>query len=528
MKANSFDQIEQVFTALGKDLSATTDAVDAADIILRAAQVLIGWEAGYLILYDPAQGGRPRALLIIDTLDGEQKPVFDLPPQKPTENMLKAIEQDGFLSLYEERVGLDASQIFGDRTQQSLSQLFVPVKTGRRIIGVLSAQSYQANVYTEKSLETLKALANHCAGALERIWAQEALAQMAERLDALYRAAHKISASFDVEEIYQAIHSAVEKVMSCDDFVIDAYASETNEIVSLYVIEHPRHRVEPTRYYADHGLSGTLVHTGESFLVNSVEEIAQSGIQFELYASGLEHIQSMLAVPMVLHGKIVGIISAQSHQANAYTKDDQYLLALLASHAAIALDNARMVATIQQMADTDPLTGILTRRKFYELAEREFIKARAERTPLSAIVLDIDDFKKVNDRYGHRMGDEILRKITQQLKKNLRGGDVLCRHGGEEFVVILPQTEERIAYAIAERLRAMIAQIDLQDILDLFERDAILPIDAESARVTASIGIAFCADDCKDLDMLIDQADRAMYGVKNSAKNSVKAFSESA
>ncbi|MCC7117640.1 MAG: diguanylate cyclase [Anaerolineales bacterium] len=526
MKENSFDQIEQVFSALGKDLSATTKAVDAADIILRAAQVLIGWEAGYLILYDPAQGGRPRALLILDTIQGQPAPVSDSPPQKPTENMLKAIENDGFMSLYEERLGVDDAHLFGNRGQQTLSQLFVPVKSGQRVIGVLSAQSYSRQAYAEKSLETLKALANHCAGALERIWAQEALAQMAERLDALYRAARSIGASFDMEQIYQAIHLAVEKVMPCDDFIIDWHDKETNEIVCLYAIEYPRRRITLKRYYADHGMSGTIVHTGQSLLFNSYEEIRNGEIRFEFFSPETDSTQSIVAVPMVLYGKVVGVISAQSYQPNSYARDDQYLLELLASHAVVALENARMVAAIQEMADTDPLTGILTRRKFYELAEREFIRAKAEHTPLSVIVLDIDDFKKLNDVYGHRAGDEMLRKITQQLKKNLRGADVLCRHGGEEFVIVLPQTEEKIALAIAERLRLMVAQINLQDILETFERPTELKPKDGATYVTASIGVAFCEDACKDLDMLVDWADQAMYAAKNNEKNSVRAFSQ--
>ena len=250
MNANSLDQIEHIFSHLGRDLSATTNAVEAADIILRAANTLMGWDAAYLILYDPEKGGRPRPLLVIDTINGEQKKIPDASPSKPSENMLKAIENDGFLSLYEQAFTVEPSQSFGDGTRRTLSQLFVPVKSGKRIIGFLSIQSYQVNAYTEKSLETLKALSNHCAGALERIWAQEALSQMVERLKALYQATHTVSASFDMEKLYQAIHSAVETVMPCDDFVIDGYDPQNNEIIPLYAVEylHEQNSAVPALY----------------------------------------------------------------------------------------------------------------------------------------------------------------------------------------------------------------------------------------------------------------------------------------
>lgn len=525
MKEHPLDQIERVFSHLGKDLSATTNAVEAAQIILDAANALIGWEAAYLILYDPEQGGKPRSLLTIDTISGERKKILDNPPSRPSENMLKAIENDGFLSLHETPIVLEPSQSFGDHTQRTLSQMFVPVKSGKRTIGLLSIQSYKVNAYTEKSLETLKALSNQCAGALERIWAQEALSQMVERLKALYQAAHVVSASFDMERLYRAIHSAVETVMPCDDFVIDGYDAEKNEILPLYAIEYPHQRVMTEKYVADHGMAGRIAHTGKSILLNNLEEIDQSNINFEFYTTTVDQTQSILAVPMILHGKVTGMISAQSYQQDAYTKEDQDLLELLAAHAAISIENARLFATVQRMADTDPLTGLLTRRKFYELAEQEFTRAEHEKLPLSMMVLDIDNFKRINDEFGHRVGDEVLRKITHQLQASLRNTDILCRYGGEEFVIALPSTNQEIALQVANRLRKMAEQIDLKDLRNSVKRQPNSKSHGEAVRVTTSIGVALSSKDCMNLDQMIDHADHAMYEAKHAGRNCVKLFS---
>jgi diguanylate cyclase (GGDEF)-like protein len=527
MDSVSFDPTERVFAQLGKDLSATTSAVAAADIILKAADTLIGWEAGYLILYDPAQAGRPRPLLTIDTIDGKHTKMPDVAPREPSKNMLKAIQEDGFLSLYEQPFTLDPALSFGDKNRRTLSQLFVPVRSGKRTIGVLSIQSYQRHAYTEKSLEILKALANHCAGALERVWAQEALAQMVERLKALYEAAHAVSASLDMDQLYDAIHCAVEAVMPCDDFVIDGYEPLTNEIIPIYAIEHPRQRVLTEKYYADHGMAGRIVHSGTSILLNSVEEMDNSGIDFEIYGSAPADLnQSIVAVPMMLHGRVTGMISAQSYQPNAYTKDDQYLLELLASHAAIAIENARLFATVQKLADTDPLTGLLTRRKFYELAEREFTRAERYHEPLTVLMLDIDNFKTLNDRFGHKVGDAVLEIMANQLKAQIREVDILCRHGGEEFAIALPNTVPDTAMQLAERLRHVVEHADLKAAQDFYETATGSRSNFDALRITISIGLAEYSPSCANLDILIDRADRGMYQAKQGGRNLVKLWTE--
>jgi len=526
MKANGLSKKSgQVYARLGKELSATSNAVTAAEIILNAAHELIGWEACYLILYDPQQGGKPRPLLAIDTINNKRVIEHDVAPEKPSENMLKAIRENGYLSLYEATFEIPPALSFGDRTRRTLSQLFVPVRSGERIIGVLSIQSYQAKAYSESSLEILKTLSNHCAGALERIWAQEALAQMVERLKVLYQATHAISASLDMEQLCDSIHAAVEKVMPCDDFVMDGYDEQTNEIIPIYAVEYPRRRIFTEKYFADHGMAGRIVHTQMPILLNSVEDIDNSGINFELYGTApTEPTQSILAVPMLLHGKVIGMISAQSYKENAYTSEDQYLLELLAAHAAIAIDNARLFSKTQQLADIDPLTGILSRRKFYELAEREFSRSMRYKKPLSVIMLDVDEFKKFNDRFGHKVGDLVLRLVATQCKSSLRDVDIFGRLGGEEFVVALPDTDLKDAVIAANRLHKVVEEADLTEAENLFDLMASDTSKKEALKVTVSVGVAACDESCKNIEVVIDRADRAMYSVKYTGRNRINVW----
>jgi len=511
-----------LFANLGRELASTANAEMAAHIIVDVADKLIGWDACYLILYDPENGTAPRPLLTIDTIDGKRKVLKSAVPEYPSNNMLSAIQQDGLSIFRPEDTEPDPSISFGDKSRLPLSLMFVPVQSQARTIAVLSVQSYSKNAYTSEHLNLLKNLADHCAGALERIWAQEALADMAERLKVLHQAVHNINLSLDMEQLCDAIHTAVEKVMPCDDFIIDGYDSETNEIVPIYAIEYPRKRVLVERYLADHGMAGYVVHQRKSVMLNSTEDVKNSGIDFEFYGTAAEDkTQSLIAVPMLLQGRIMGMISAQSYKPNAYTTNDHTLLELLGAHAAVAIENARLFNKAQHLANIDVLTEVLSRRKFYELARTEFNKAVRYKKNLSCIMLDIDNFKTFNDKYGHKVGDHVLRTVADRCKESIRNVDILGRLGGEEFAVLLPETGLSQAEITADRLRRTVEEINFSEIGGLFDMKKQGLRNEEKLKIAISVGVAELDETCKTIDMIIDRADRAMYKGKHLGGNQV-------
>ena len=511
-----------LFANLGRELASTANAEMAAHIIVDVADKLIGWDACYLILYDPEKGTGPRPLLTIDTIDGKRKVLKSAFPEHPSNNMLDAIQQDGTLVLRPEDTQPNPSLSFGDKSRRPLSLMFVPVQSQAHTIGILSVQSYRKNAYTKRHLNLLKSLADHCAGALERIWAQDALADMVERLKILHQAVHNINLSLDMEELCNAIHTSVEKVMPCDDFVIDGYDSETNEIVPIYAIEYPRKRVMVERYIADHGMAGYVVHQRKSVMLNSTEDVEKSGIDFEFYGTAADDkTQSLIAVPMLIQGRIMGMISAQSYQPNAYTANDHTLLELLGAHAAVAIENARLFNKAQHLANIDALTEVLSRGKFYELAMAEFNKAVRYKKNLSCIMLDVDNFKAFNDKYGHKIGDHVLRTVASQCKKSIRNVDILGRLGGEEFAVLLPETELSDAVITANRLQRTVEEVDFSEIGELLEMKKQDSQNETGLKITISVGVAQFDETCKTIDTIIDRADRAMYKGKYSGGNQV-------
>jgi PAS domain S-box-containing protein len=178
--------------------------------------------------------------------------------------------------------------------------------------------------------------------------AEALLHRAAERRLILYRASQEISASLDSEQLYTAIHRAVAQLMPCEDLVIDLYLEARHEVVSLYILERGQ-RVTVPPHHADLGLAGQLIRTGQSLRLNNLEEIERTGIQQIPYGEGIPT-ASILAVPLRIKERIIGMLSAQSYHAQAYTADDQELLEMLATQAANALENTRLFEEVQQAA----------------------------------------------------------------------------------------------------------------------------------------------------------------------------------
>jgi len=252
-------------------------------------------------------------------------------------------------------------------------------------------------------------------------------------------------------------------------------------------------------------LSNQVISTGQSIYLPNTSE---SGLKSDIISlNDKEQVSSVLAAPMRLRGKVVGMLAVQSFQLEAYSTEDKYLLEMLASYAAIALDNATLFQSIQQLAITDPLTGVHNRRHLFELGQREFQRAKRFKRPLSVLMVDIDRFKNVNDQYGHSTGDTVLLRLSGLLKTGVREFDIVGRYGGEEFVIILPETSASATFEVAERLRILISKA--------FE-NTDLPI------ITVSIGTASSQLETPDLDALIHFADIAMYAAKKSGGNRVE------
>jgi len=219
--------------------------------------------------------------------------------------------------------------------------------------------------------------------------------------------------------------------------------------------------------------------------------------------------EELVVVPLKAKDKINGIILADNFiTKKPITKEDIRMLIMLSNQAGLAIENAQLYEKTVIRTHSDSLTDLFNHGHFQYLLQTELEKAKATHKPLSLVMLDIDDFKVYNDKLGHQAGDDILKDLAGLLKNQSRKMDFVCRYGGEEFTIILPQTNKKEAFLIAERLR--------QDIQNYsFVHEEILP----NKRLTASLGLASFPEDGALPSELIASSDKALYQAKQKGKN---------
>jgi len=226
--------------------------------------------------------------------------------------------------------------------------------------------------------------------------------------------------------------------------------------------------------------------------------------------TGLHGATVRLCVPLVSQDDLVGMIHLRGLASDPQRQQQQEQLAVaVAEQLALALGNARLRESLRRQSVLDALTGLFNRRYFDETMKRELARARRSGLPMALLVLDIDHFKQVNDRYGHAAGDVVLRNIAGQIRSWIREGDVACRYGGEEFVILMPECGAGVARERADMLRQAIAAT-------VFSSDGSGP-----ERVTASFGVAELPRHGEEADALFRAADTALYRAKHLGRNQV-------
>lgn len=208
---------------------------------------------------------------------------------------------------------------------------------------------------------------------------------------------------------------------------------------------------------------------------------------------------------MIVREKMIGAILIARSNKRRFTKEEMFELQTIADHAALTVENARLYDETRRLAHTDGLTGIYNRRFFDQKIREEFHRSLRHGHNFSLLICDLDNFKNYNDRFGHLAGDDLLVELSMIMKSNLRVEDLVFRYGGEEFAILLPQTEIIGAREIAERLRHSIEMC-------LFR----IAGTKETGRITISIGIATFPQDAKNTRALVEKADRALYIAKTT------------
>ena len=255
-------------------------------------------------------------------------------------------------------------------------------------------------------------------------------------------------------------------------------------------------------------VAGWVAQEGKAMLVRDIE--TDPRMKFQLRNPQYKT-KSFISLPLKTDHHVLGVINVTDKLAKmeVFTDEDLKYLSLLAHQTVNQIENIMLCEKLSSLAITDALTGIFNHRYFQEELNIEILRAQRYKHSLSLIIFDIDGFKTYNDRYGHLEGDRVLKHVAGEIRKSVRQVDIICRYGGDEFVVILPSTHAKGAKFVAEKVRNSVATLDLLNV----ENHKVI-------RMTLSGGVAEFKEGMNKED-LINLADRALYKAKSEGKNKI-------
>jgi diguanylate cyclase (GGDEF)-like protein len=314
-----------------------------------------------------------------------------------------------------------------------------------------------------------------------------------------------IAGTLDPEELYRILPERVMAKLGLNDFCIMLYSQETKRLVTRSVSTGNGGTTPEFTITPGEGVAGKVFTTGEPAWIPDVG----SSPDFLHYGGLRTDVRSFMCVPLVSKGMNIGVLLLNHPEPNAFEPDLLPLMRVLASYLAIAIENAEMFRLVRSLSEKDSLTLLYNHGAFHEKLAIELERANRYIRPVAVIMLDLDRFKEINDRNGHTTGDRVLMLVAGVLGAHLRKTDIAARYGGDEFAVILPETDLTSAAVIAERIAEGISNVRLD-------------IGGESViSFTASVGYASCGHDAPGRGEILDTADRLMYESKRRGPGGV-------
>ncbi len=380
------------------------------------------------------------------------------------------------------------------------SEICVPIRSSGSVIGVLNVESGDEQPLDEADLEILQIIARHLGIAFENeaLLISERAARRA--VEALQQVSTIVTSTLNVDE---ALRRIVDTLGSFFDYrYVVAGLLEGGFVVPSAAHGIALERLVPMPI----GLApaGKVAQTGERMFISNVR--TDPSVHLPTFPDAT----SLLVVPITREGEVLGVLDVIGTVDRPVGMRDAQLLETFAQHAGIVLENAMMYEEARRMALVDPMTQLPNRRRFEQAFEAELSRARVHGSPFAVLVMDLDGFKSVNDRFGHLEGDAVLTAVGQRLARHLREQDELARYAGDEFVALLTGADAPTAMAIAERLRAAI------------DNEPFSTESGDRASITISAGVSVYPDHGSTMRDLLSAADNASYDAKNHGRNEIR------
>jgi diguanylate cyclase (GGDEF)-like protein len=377
------------------------------------------------------------------------------------------------------------------------SELAIPLMVRDEVVGVLDCQSDRVDHFNAETIDLLTLFSTQASIALQNARLYSLEQQRARQLQAINAIAQQTTAVLDLEELLGRVCQLIQSAFRVSH--VSLFLREDHDLVLR------AHHGTLTPRLQQGGRFAASTEPWASILASN-STATETNLCEAPSTKFLVESASRMCIPLVSFGQTLGILALDSALSNAFRDGDLQSLESVADICATAIQNAHYVERVKQLAYLDGLTGIFNRR-FFELRIMEEIeRARRYGNGMAIIMADIDHFKRLNDEFGHVLGDEVLRQVSSLIHQQVRKIDVVCRYGGEEFCILLTQANGEQAMVIAEKLRKMVAAWQFPGV---------------PSTVTISAGAAALPEHGTTRDQLVKAADAALYAAKQSGRNRV-------
>jgi two-component system cell cycle response regulator len=387
----------------------------------------------------------------------------------------------------------------------------IPVVDDGIVRGVLALDRIENRAFTAAEHELVAQAARYCLRAIqnERVFVQLERAKVEQ--GKLYRAAQALGAALSEKDVVEAGVRAAREIASFELAAVTIWdeSAKMHEVCAARSEGGEIEDLVGQRFKQNTGLVSMVVTNRFPLPYKGEFDPAHQVVLSKRLP--WPNIPSLLVLPLLHHGRPLGTLILGAKRRHAFGDTVRPTLEVLASHLAVSLSNARMVQKLETMATTDGLTGLFNKRAMLDQAAAKVAAASRFGRKLSVLITDIDFFKKVNDTYGHDMGDVVIKGLADILKKQKRATDVVARFGGEEFIVLCEQTDEAGAALLGERIREELEA-------------TVFNTPTGPLSVTCSVGIATFPEAGSTWDELFKGADEALYVSKRTGRNRVTAW----
>src|SRR5437868_11966949 len=326
-------------------------------------------------------------------------------------------------------------------------------------------------------------------------------------LNIFHDVAKALTSTLNLDSVLQTIMEKMAEYFRPDTWSLLMVDEVTDELYFAIAVGDASESLKSVRLKVGEGIAGWVAKHGEQLIVPDVYTDPR-------FAKRIDEVtqwetRSIICVPLNSKHRVLGVIQLVNVDMKGFGDQEIFFLQALCDYAAIAIENSRAVEKIQELTITDDCTGLYNARHLYKTLETEVYRSSRFGYEFSILFIDLDHFKQVNDTHGHLVGSKLLAEIGYLIKAQLRLIDYAFRYGGDEFVVLLPQTGKDPALVVARRLR------------DSFRKSKLLKDENLNLNIRASIGVASYPEDAKSAHEIIRQADEMMYEVKNSSRDNI-------